>query len=153
MTHQIEVKGLQPRPTLSIRTTTTPAELGSTLGQLLPEVWRYLEGQGIQPAAPPFARYHGYGADRVDLEAGLAVTAPAPGAGRIAAGELPGGQAATTWHVGPYDTLPTAHHALEAWIKDAGREPAGGPWEVYWTDPGEEPDPAKWRTEVVWPIR
>jgi effector-binding domain-containing protein len=42
--------------------------------------------------------------------------------------------------------------ALEAWIAEQGRRPAGAPWEVYWSDPREEPDSARWRTEIVWPI-
>jgi AraC family transcriptional regulator len=25
-------------------------------------------------------------------------------------------------------------------------------WEYYLTDPGVEPDPAKWQTLVVWPV-
>jgi hypothetical protein len=29
----------------------------------------------------------------------------------------------------------------------------GGPWEIYWTDPGLERDPAKWRTEIVQPVK
>jgi AraC family transcriptional regulator len=28
---------------------------------------------------------------------------------------------------------------------------AGAPWETYLTDPAEVPDPAEWRTEVVYP--
>jgi effector-binding domain-containing protein len=33
-----------------------------------------------------------------------------------------------------------------------GRRPASTMWEVYLTDPEEEPDPARWRTEVYWPV-
>ncbi len=28
-----------------------------------------------------------------------------------------------------------------------------GLWEVYWTDPGIESDPRKWRTQLVRPLR
>ena len=31
-------------------------------------------------------------------------------------------------------------------------EAAGGPWEVYWTNPGMVPDPAKWRTQIFAPL-
>ena len=27
-----------------------------------------------------------------------------------------------------------------------------GRWEVYWTDPGEVPARAEWKTEVCWPL-
>ena len=29
----------------------------------------------------------------------------------------------------------------------------GPPYEVYITDPGQEPDPTKWITELYWPIK
>ena len=152
MAYEMEVRTLQSQPVASIRVTTTPAEIGSTLGQLLPEIWRHLEKLGVHPAGPPFARYHAHDAGQVDLEAGLPVPGPIAGDERIAAGELPAGEVVTTWHVGPYDTLSRAYEAVEAWIKERGREPAGAPWEVYWTDPGEVPDPNEWKTELLWPV-
>lgn len=74
------------------------------------------------------------------------------GEDRGSAGTLPGGEVAATWHAGPYDTLAAAYGALEAWMEEQDRKPAGAPWEVYRTDPGETPDPAAWKTEVLWPI-
>jgi len=32
-------------------------------------------------------------------------------------------------------------------------DPAGPVWEVYVTGPLDEPEAAKWRTELVWPLR
>jgi len=32
-------------------------------------------------------------------------------------------------------------------------QPAGLPWEVYLTDPAKEPNPSRWRTDVVLPVR
>jgi effector-binding domain-containing protein len=152
VSYEIATKELQSQLVVAIRATTTPDQLGPLLGELLPEVWRYAEARGAHPAGPPFARYHTYEPDRVDLEAGFPVLEPLPGEGRVVAGHLPQGTAAATWHIGPYDTLHSAYEALEAWIGEQGRRPAGAPWEVYWSDPGEEPDSSKWRTEVVWPI-
>jgi len=153
MAYDIEIRTLQTQPTATIRVTTTPAEVGATLGEVLPTVWGFLEGRGVHPAGPPFARYHDSSAGQVDLEAGLPLTTPVAGEGRIAAGELPGGRVAVTWHVGPYEDLPNAHHAIIDWLTAGGHEAGGVPWEVYWTDPSEVPDPAAWRTEVFHPIR
>jgi len=152
MAYEVGVREVQPQAMVSIRVTTTPAEIGGVLGEVLPEAWGYLEERGIHPAGPPFARYHEFREDRVEVEAGLPVAEAVTGEGRISAGTLPGGEVAATWHVGSYDTLSTAYEALEAWIGGQGRKPAGAPWEVYWTDPGETPDPAEWKTEVLWPI-
>lgn len=152
MEHEIGAKDVRPQTTACIRVTTTPADIGPKMEEILPEVWSYLEERGVHPAGPPFARYHGFREDLVDLEAGFPVTGPVAGEGRIFAGELPGGEVAATWHVGPYDTLSEAYRAIETWSQAQGREPAGSPWEIYWTDPGETPDPAEWKTEVLWPV-
>ena len=37
-------------------------------------------------------------------------------------------------------------------MKKNGRQSRGAQWESYWTDPGEEPDPFKRKTELLWPI-
>lgn len=153
MAYEIEVKDMAPQATATIRTTIAMNEIGDTLGVILPEVWAYLEGQGIQPAGPPFARYHSYGPDAIDLEAGMAVAEPVAGTDRIQAGTLPGGQIATTWHIGHYDTLSQAYQALEAWIQEQQWTPADAPWEVYWSDPGDMSHPEDLRTEVLWPVR
>jgi effector-binding domain-containing protein len=44
-----------------------------------------------------------------------------------------------------------AYKAVLDWIHSHGFEPAGGHWEVYHTNPIEEPDQARWRTDVVTP--
>ena len=49
--------------------------------------------------------------------------------------------------------LAAAYDAITAWMGQQGREPAGAPWEAYWTGPDTVTDPAEYRTEVLWPIR
>jgi len=153
MAYEIETREAQPQPVVSIRVTTTMAEISSVLGQLYGEVFAYLGSIGVAPAGAPFARYHSVTPDAVDMDAGVAVTQPVEGKGRIAAGELAGGRVAVTWHVGPYGTIVGAYDALQAWMKEQGVQPAGPCWEVYWTDPQEVQDPSQWKTEVIWPIK
>lgn len=153
MPRAITIKTLRPRPIASIRAAAPAAELSGALGQILPEVWAYVLGQGGQPAGPPFTRYHGNEGEVVDFEAGVPVAAPVAGNGRILAGELPGGPVASIEHVGPYDTLRASYDELAAWMAAEGRTPAGPFWEVYLTDPQEVADPAEWRTEVICPLR
>jgi effector-binding domain-containing protein len=57
-----------------------------------------------------------------------------------------------TTHLGPYDQLRAAYRALGLWLVEQGFKMAGPPWEFYWTDPGAEPDPNRWRTEIIWPV-
>ena len=43
--------------------------------------------------------------------------------------------------------------ALAQWLEAQGHNPMEtAPWTIYWTDPGEEPDQGKWRTEIFWPV-
>jgi len=65
---------------------------------------------------------------------------------------LPGGPAAVAVHMGAYDKLQDTYAAIERWMQQQGVRAAGAPWESYITDPAEHPDPAKWRTDVFWPI-
>jgi effector-binding domain-containing protein len=84
-----------------------------------------------------------------EVEAGFPVSAPAAGGAHVEASVLPGGRAAATWHTGPYESLACAHEALERWMTDNGASTDGPCWEVYYSDPMSEPDPARWRTEIV----
>ena len=152
MGYEIEIKELPEQPVATIRVETTPGQMGAIFGELFPEVDGYVHGHGIDHVGPPFGIFHYYDEHRVDLEAGMPVSGPVEGEGRVQGRTLPAGRAAVTWHVGPYDTIGDAHRALEAWIADQGHTATGPPWEVYWTDPGEEPDSSKWRTEVGYPI-
>ncbi|MGH2960900.1 MAG: GyrI-like domain-containing protein [Solirubrobacterales bacterium] len=149
----VKTTKLKPQPTATIRVTTHPSRVGETFHEVLPEVLSYLERVGARPAGPPFARFFDYTDDEADFEAGFPVTEPVPGEGRIAAGELPGGPAAVTTHVGPYEGLQDTHAAIGEWVLAHGHDPSGPVWEIYVTDPREEPDSSKRRTEVVWPLR
>jgi hypothetical protein len=124
-----------------------------------PELFAAMGAAGLVPGGPPFSRYFAFGPDRVELELGVPL-APGPGGprrsfdgvGRVQPGELPGGQVAVAWHVGPYDGIAATYEKLIAWVTEQGREPAGAMWEVYWTDPTAEPAPTKLRTEVILPL-
>jgi effector-binding domain-containing protein len=151
MIYQCAVREVPTQPILSIRGRTTRAALVSTIGDYLGEVWQFAASTG-QLAGPPFTRYHHVAGEDIELEAGLPVRRPVKGAGRVQAGELPGGEVVATLHFGPYDRLRAAGAALDEWARQHGRQAAGPHWQVYWTDPGAVPNPAEWRTEVLKPL-
>ncbi|MCE9560320.1 MAG: GyrI-like domain-containing protein [Armatimonadetes bacterium] len=65
----------------------------------------------------------------------------------------PGGRAVMATHVGPYDTMSETWMALWEWVSENKQQPAEAPpWDVYVTDPGQEPDPLKWVTEIYIPL-
>jgi effector-binding domain-containing protein len=152
MDYEIEVVELEPQPAVAIRATTTAKELGSVMPGLYPEVFAYLEKKGVKPAGPSFGIYHEFEEDRVDFHAGFPVSEPVEGEGRIEAIEIPGGRAAVTTHVGPYTTISEAYEVLDAFVHGQGQDHGDAPREVYEVGPGDEPDSAKWRTQVVYPF-
>lgn len=156
MDHEITTETREAMPVLFQPHRVDREEVGGVLAQCLPAVFGYVMEQGLAPAGHPFVRYQSFGAAMVEIDAGIPLveaptTAPPEDSG-IVQGELPASLVATTTHRGPYEGLGDAYRDLERWIEESAYEPAGGPWEVYLTDPGEVPDPADWLTAVSWPI-
>jgi effector-binding domain-containing protein len=154
------VEERESQPVLSIRRTVELAHLSEAQGESLRELWGSILRRGVEPAGPPFVRYHTFGETETDLEVGIPVVEASSGEGQVAAGELPSGAAVTTWHLGSHDGLGDAYARLDAWLKEHEREADGAAWEVYtWIDPGLEPNPsawpppAEWRTQLIQPIK
>jgi effector-binding domain-containing protein len=150
----VEFRELAKRHVASVRLKVKPEHIGQTLAQVLPEVMAYLTELGISPPAPPFTRYYSMSADEVDMEAGFPVPEPIQGSGRVKPSTLPGGKVAEAWHYGHYNDISKTYNSVAAWLeKQPGVKLGGARWEVYWTDPGREPDPSKWRTQLFWTVK
>jgi effector-binding domain-containing protein len=116
---------------------------------------------GSAPAARrPRGRYNVIDMMReLEVEAGVPVAAVVYGDGDVVAGVLPAGRYATLVHVGHPKELQAATKALLDWATrqdlkwdmspgDSG-EQWGGRLEIYLTDPSQEPDMAKWQTQLA----
>lgn len=152
-TYEIQSETRPEQPAAVAEATLPVPDIGPWLATTYGRIFSSMTRQGHAPIGPPFARYHHLEDDRFAVEAGFPVAEPVEPDGEVHASTLPGGQAATTIHVGPYDEIEPAYTALASWVIERGGEPTGDPWEVYYSDPEEQPDPATWRTEVVLPYR
>jgi effector-binding domain-containing protein len=150
------------QPSVGIRTLASISELPTVIPQLHREVYGWLRAHGIPPTGAPFIRYHVINMEtKLDIELGVPVAARVSGNGRIASGALPAGRYASLTYIGPYegDGLMKANAALLDWgvtqglVWDRFDDPNGdgfvARYETYLTDPSEEPDSAKWTTEVA----
>jgi len=153
MPYTFTIHEAEPQPAMSMRGTTTRAQIANTIGAFMGEVWQHLEASGAQIAGRPFTRYHGFNGEEIDLEAGFPVAAVASGSDRVRASSLPGGEVVSTVHRGPYERLPDAGAALGEWLREHDRTAAGPMWELYVTNPGDVTDPADYETIVSVPLQ
>ncbi len=149
---KIELRVLRSHHTASIRAEVSSNDLADAMGNIFRAVKDALASQGIVPEGAPFARYHSFG-DTIDLEAGVMVSSPIMPIGDVKPSQLPAGPAAIAVHAGSYETLGATYAAMQTWLDASPHHPNGGPWELYITDPSAEPDPSRWLTEVIFPLR
>ena len=127
------------------------AELKDFFARAFEAAMHAIRTQRAVPVGPPFGTYLGPPGETVDVEAGFPVATPIEDADGVVASTLPGGQVVEAVHIGPYDTMETTYAEIAAWMAAQGLRPGPVMWESYLTDPGNEPDPATWRTLIVWP--
>lgn len=153
--YEVIERVLVEQPTVVMRHRLEVTGIAAWIGPAFSRVQQAICAAGLWPDGMPFARYQKVPemAATFDVEAGFPVSRPLPEctAGDVHPSRLPGGPAAVTLHVGPYDAMTPAYEALEKWIADRGGTPDGPPWECYQSEPWG--DPATWRTEIVQPYR
>jgi effector-binding domain-containing protein len=147
------------QPYLGIRGRVTMATFPA-IADRMPEVFAFLGANGGAPAGPPFFRYRVVDINReLVVEAGVPTATAMAGDGDVFADEVPAGRYATVTHVGHPSELVARTAELLAWAEGQGltwdvRDTAAGQeWgarlEVLLTDPREQPDMARWATELA----
>jgi effector-binding domain-containing protein len=124
------------------------------------EVFGWLGARGLKPAGPPFLKFNVIDMAReLEMENGVPVATPVDGDDLLVAGVLPAGRYATVTHTGHPSELVEVTGALLDWGAEQGLtwdmspgedgERWGARLESYLTDPAEEPDMSKWRTQLA----
>lgn len=151
--YEVEDRVLREQPTLVMRGKVAVQEMPEFLGKAYGAVETRAAEAGVAFAGPPFARYRALDEryEEFDVEAGFPLMTAVEGDEHVASSVLPAGKGAATWHVGPYDELGPAYEAVMKWIIEKNGTPIGDAWETYHSDPMVEPDPQRWRTEVIQP--
>ncbi len=130
-----------------IRETLARDAVPGFLGGAYAEIFEALATQGIMASGPPFARYRVEG-ETFRVTAGVPFQGSVTAVGRLESGDLPAGQVASTVHVGSYDALPEAFHAVMEWVARHGLLVSGDPWESYLDGPEVDLP----RTRVCFPV-
>jgi effector-binding domain-containing protein len=144
---------------MAIRSQATMQTLDKVIPQSLEAVFAWLGKQGTAPAGAPFVRYIVIDMEKeLTIEVGVPVAGVLSGEGRITPGTLPAGRYASLVYTG-IDNGIKANGALLDWGKQQGLvwdswttekgDAFGARIEAFLTDPADEPDMAKWETEVA----
>jgi effector-binding domain-containing protein len=149
---EFEIRSIPRQHTAAVRMSSPLDGIGEAMGEAFPKVFAAIGKAGGTPAGPPLARYFEMGPEVVEFECAIPIATPFEADGEVRPSEVGGGEAAVAMHAGPYDTIGQTWEAVTTWIGKRGRTPAGPGWESYLTDPSEEPDPAKYLTEVCLPV-
>ena len=151
MSYECKIEERAAQPAMSIRTRTPVDKLPEVMGPAYGQIMAYLGEQGAYPAGRPYTAYYNMDMQDLDVEIGMPVAQPLPGAGDVQASEIPAGNAATTIHTGPYKDLGKAYDALQSFMDEQGVEGTGAAYEFYLNDPGEVPH-SELQTLIVLPL-
>jgi DNA-binding transcriptional MerR regulator len=152
----VHVRDVPGSATLAVRGVVREAELPSFLGQAYGSLAGALVAAGVAPSGPSGALYPGeIPTEAMEVEAFLPVASsvdPLPGPAVVASSLSPA-RAAVAVHAGPYDTIDATYRQLGAWVAEHAVPAPGAPVrEVYVVSWDETTDPARFRTEIQWPV-
>jgi effector-binding domain-containing protein len=143
MTYAIDNRRVAPQTIAVVHRRARLDELTKVVPAACGDSWNLVKKHGIKGGCNIAVYLDG----EINMEIGQEVSAPFQSTGDLFCSSTPGGEIATTMHMGPYDRLGDAHRALVQWAADHKRTLAGPNWEIYghWTD-----DPTQLRTDVYY---
>jgi len=131
---------------------------GPAINKAMPAVGRFLAARGIERPGPALFKYDTIDMPRLKMEFGFQLARKMDGEGEVIAGVLPAGRYATLTYFGHYRNLMDATATLIGWAKLVGhswdsRKGRDGEhfvsrFELYPNGPMDEPDSAKWETQI-----
>jgi len=152
VTTAIEVRDLPEQRLLVKKTRCDQTGIARAFGRAIGVVAGCIVSSGAKMASMPYGVYLEWGATDCELAAGFQVRGDVRLEGGVEWLTLAGGMHAFASHFGPYDQLKETHGAILEWCRTQGKKIIGPCWETYPVDPGAEPDPAKWQTDVFYRV-
>lgn len=150
----ISITELSPMPALSVKDSVSMAEMGPFMETYFPALYMYAIRKGGNPAGHPYSIYYNWDpAGKIFMEVGVPLAEAIEGEDNMMPATTPGGKAVKAVHYGPYEGLAESYGALEKYMTAMQLEPLGLAYEVYITDPTQEPDTSKWETHIYFPLK
>jgi DNA-binding transcriptional MerR regulator len=151
----VRARHVEPREILCIHACVPEQEVSGTWRALAAELHAWLTRRNVPADASVGAIFPDpvHNDDAVHMTVFVPVASPIAGEGRVAAGHIEGGMAATIMHLGPYALLDRSYEQLARWMQQHGHEMSGPPREIFLVGPTDVADPNSYETEVIWPVR
>jgi hypothetical protein len=143
MTYTIENRRVEPHLIAVVHRRAKIDELKTVVPQACGDSWNLVKKLGLKAGRNVAVYLDG----EINMEIGQEAFEPFASTGDLFCSRIPGGEVATTAHIGPYQQLGDAHRAIVQWAADRKRTLVGPNWEIYghWTD-----DPTQLRTDVFY---
>jgi effector-binding domain-containing protein/uncharacterized membrane protein len=155
-TVKITEETVSPISYIGVSTTMSPEDskaVEAQMGKMYTELFTALGKSKIQPTGKAFSMYPSYSEESMEMICAVPVDSKAKLPAKYKVMQTEGGKAIKAIHNGPYDGLEATHEQLNKYVEFKNLEVIGAPWEVYVVDPMAEKDPAKWVTEVYYPVK
>lgn len=140
---------------MTIRDSAGPSSYAVKMDKAFTELMSFSAKEKLQVKGAPFAIYLKW--DSVTMESvmdiGFPIEKAGKGGGRIQIQDYPGQKVVLAHYFGPYEKTAPVYYILDQYIKESGLQPAGGPWEIYVTNPVTEKDTARWETVIAFPVK
>jgi effector-binding domain-containing protein len=141
MKYEVVVEAAQAELVAAVRAKVPISAIAQSWKPALDQVWAFLkENGGLRPGHNLFLYHHPEHRDEpMNIDFGVQVAQPFEHVGDVRCVETPAGEVARTVHIGPYERLGDAHHAIHAWCAANKRNIARASWEIY-GDWNSDPD-------------
>jgi len=150
--YEVAIQRMEPLQVAERRVVTDAEALIVDTTALIYSLFDELRAAGREVLSPVFCMNDDRSSDEhIVVHACIRVESPAPDLPQAQIVEVPGGEFAVVTHVGPYEQLGLAYHALYAWAQEHGHEARGLVREIYVNDPANV-RPEALQTEVLLPL-
>jgi len=151
-TARFEIVEVPPQQCAVIRSRATMAEVPELFTRGVPAIAAAVAAQHVTAIGPPFGVYPTSPEGIFEVVVGLPISVAITPAGDVEPWPRPGGRVAVALHIGPFDSVGPTYAAMAGWLQSRHQRPGPIVWEEYLSDPATEPDPAGWRTRIIWPL-
>ncbi len=129
-----------------------PAAVVAQFDKMYTELSGALAKAGVEHLGSHLAFFASYTEASMEFTAALAVPEGLKLPSKYPVVMNPGTRVVKAISMGDYANLGVTHAEVDKFMAHKKLEVSGMPWEVYVAGPGNEPDTAKWITEVYYPV-